>query len=1189
MKTLSQIPLFLALAVAGLLTSSSTAADTPQGPVFVKVATVTSADTTSAKTVRTLITTDQKWQQERSLPIPSDPTVTLLSGEPGKLSDLKWADSIKLTERDGAVEAIEVTHRPTGLEWFLTFMRFGTKWITVPLILLVAIALPFFLGWLWARSIRMPNYAWRIGLILCTIIGSLVTIALGWPPKLGVDLKGGWIMIYQIEYTTNEAQPVPATIRQMDEDTSARGALIQKLKQRLNPDGLKEISIRPYGPDEIEIIVPETDPNEIAKLKRQIQEQGVLEFLILAEANQDQTLFTAARSQLNDPILRRRRAVLDKEGQEIGRWVIVGRDDKAHPKLPPNVRPLRISGSWREYLIRNPDTGELLDSNRVPAARLASTKYFHDLGVPTVEILTKVHEKYRVTGSDLREGDLRSGIDENGRPEVGFGFKAGSAGKMAGLTGANIDRQLAIVLDDALLSHANIRSTISDSGRITGNFTRAEVDYVIRILKAGSLPAKPRDPPVYEDPADPTLGAENIRQGGIAIVVSLLLVFLFCLWYYRFAGVVACIALTMNLLLTLAVMILFGATLTMPGLAGLVLTVGMAVDSNVLIYERIREELAKGGSLRMAIRNGYDRAIVTIIDSNLTTLLTAIILYVIGTDQLVGFAVTLTLGIIISMFTAVFCTRIIFEVAERTGTIRTLNFRHFFTNTNYDFVKYMHYCATASVVMIAIGLAAAFWRGGGIFDIDLRGGTSVQVALDEPLSTEEMRDYMKEAFDQATYKGSRVEPTLKPVGLAEEDGKHRLFRVDTIYPEVEEVQQRLLKHLRDKEGNSLITHYEATFAPPTAAAGASLGNVNETYFTALTQDDEEPETQPEVKGDAKVQDDPVPEAPAPETTPDDKGDPDDAPKATAPGNTGGGDLTVDDPAEPAAPKTPQVVRTLKLTDSTGDPEGLDQAAVETRVRDAAKELGIEGVFIDVSHPSWDREPGTRLAEWNVALSSTPEQAEQIMQKVTQDISGQPVWLASKTIGGQIAGDFVKIAIGALVASVIGIILYIWFRFQNVTWGFAAVVALVHDVLFMLAGIAVSYWLQGGPMFEQWTGLTEFKIDLTVIAAFLTLIGYSINDTIVIFDRMREIKGKLPNINRQIVNDSVNQTLSRSILTFLTVFVTVVVLYFFGGPGIHAFAYAMLIGTLVGMYSTVFIAAPFLLWILDRNAPQKKAA
>jgi SecD/SecF fusion protein len=1081
----------------------------------------------------------------------------------------------------------------TPFRFAADFARLG-PWITVPTVLLVAIALPFFLGWLWAKAVKMPNYSWRIGLILCTVFASIVTIALGWPPKLGVDLKGGWIMIYEIDYTEGSLaaqQPVPVTQRQMSDDTSVRGALIQKLKQRLNPDGLKEISIRPYGLNEIEIIVPETDPAEIAKLKRQIREQGVLEFLILAESGRDQALFDAARAQQADPVLRNKRSILNAKNVEIGRWVMVGREDKTDAQL--GVRPLRIQSSWREYLIRNPATGELLDSSRIPTSQRGSTRYFRDLGVQTVEILTKVHEKYRVTGKDLREGGLQSGYDENARPEVRFAFKPGSAGAMGGLTAANIGRQLAISLDDTVLSHANIRSQITDSGRITGNFTREEVDYIIRILKAGSLPAKPKEQPVYEDPADPTLGAENIKQGSYAVLGSLALVFVFCLVYYNYAGIVACIALMMNILLTVAVMILFGATLTMPGLAGLVLTIGMAVDSNVLIFERMREELDKGASLRMAIRNGYDRAMVTIIDSNLTTLLTAIILYVIGTDQLVGFAVTLTLGLIISMFTAVFCTRVIFEVAERTGMLRSLNFRHFFTNANYDFVQYMRYAAAFSVILIGIGLAAAFYRGGGIFDIDLRGGSSVQVTLNAPLTTEQMTGYVKSAFKDAEYLGSNVEPTLKPVGRPI-NGMHTTFRVDTIYPDVKIVQDKLVAELKDESGKSLITHYNTTYAPPEIQKGARWQPSEPTYFTALTQNEETPEA----KGAEESDEQPEVKAPADDgkrtkEDPAEKSKPEDGAAASA--DDGGNNQPGDDsqPAEgqtpPAGTATPKVTSTLKINDSTDTPVGIAQVVVVERVEAAAKELGISDAKVEVSNPKWDRDPGTQLPEWNVSLATSPEDAERIMRQVSQQLNSEPVWPASKTIGGQIAGDFVKIAIGALLASILGIILYIWFRFQNVTWGFAAVVALVHDVLFMLAGIAVSYWLQGGPTYEKLTGLTEFKIDLTVIAAFLTLIGYSINDTIVIFDRMREIKGKLPTINRQIVNDSVNQTLSRSILTFLTVFLTVVVLYYFGGPGIHGFAYAMLIGTIVGMYSTVFIAAPFLLWMLNRNAPVKKAA
>lgn len=1197
MKTLSLVPVCLIVAVAvGLLAGSASAAEKTVDGIFVKVALDPSTDKSSAKLVRKLVTTDQKWQLQRSVPLPGEPTITLPGDGTGKLSDLRWADSIRTTEQDdGSITAIEVTQRPTAVEWLITFMRYGTKWITLPIVVVVVFVVPLLLGWLWARSLRMPAYSWRIGLMLCTIVASLVTITLGWPPKLGVDLKGGWIMIYEIEYVTQEAQPVPVTRRQMSEDTSTRASLIQKLKQRLNPDGLKEISIRPYGLEEIEIIVPETDPAEIAKLKRQIQEQGVLEFLILAEAGKDQALFDAARAQQNDPALRNKRSVLNpKTGVEFGRWVIVGREDRDDPKLP-GVRPLRIKGSWREYLIRNPATGELLDSNRVPTSKRGGTEYFHRLGVPTVEILTKVHETYRVTGSDLREGALQSGRDENARPQVNFAFKPASASKMGGLTAANIGRQLAISLDDTVLSAANIRSQINDEGRITGDFTPQEVEYIIRILKAGSLPAKPRDPPVYEDPADPTLGAENIRQGSIAVVGSLVMVFVFCLVYYRFAGVVACIALAMNILLTVGVMILFGATLTMPGLAGLVLTIGMAVDSNVLIFERMREELDKGASLRMAIRNGYDRAIVTIVDSNLTTLLTAIILYIIGTDQLVGFAVTLTLGLIISMFTAVFCTRVIFEVAERTGWLRSLKFLHFFTSTRFDFVRYMGYAAAISVILIGVGLAAAFYRGGGIFDIDLRGGSSVQVTLNEPLSTDEMSKYMEKAFADAKYKGSTVEPALKPVGKAEEGGKHRTFRVDTIYTDVKEVQNRLVETLKDDSGQSLITHYAASYGPPAVEQGARRQANQQTYFTALAQNEEQPETkaaeesgqEPEVKApadDAKPADKEfADEKPGQNSKPEDAATP--APSDDAGGDSKPGEGTT----EPPVSNVPKVTRTLKIVDTSGTPEPIAQEAMVKRVEAAAEKLKIANPKVDVTSPSWDRDPGTQLAEWNISLATSPEDAERIMQQVSQQLNSEPVWPASKTIGGQIAGDFVQIAIWALIASVVGIILYIWFRFQNVTWGFAAVVALVHDVLFMLAGIAISYWLQGGPTFEYFTGLQEFKIDLTVIAAFLTLIGYSINDTIVIFDRMREIKGKLPTINRQIVNDSVNQTLSRSILTFVTVFLTVIVLYFWGGPGIHGFAYAMLIGTVVGMYSTVFIAAPFLLWMLNRNTPVKKAA
>jgi SecD/SecF fusion protein len=798
-----------------------------------------------------------------------------------------------------------------------------------------------------------------------------------------------------------------------------------------------------------------------------------------------------------------------------------------------------------------------------------------------------------------------TGMDESGWPDVHFAFKGEGSQRMGALTGNNINRQLAIILDDTLLSHANIKDRITERGQITGKFTQAEVEFVVRILKAGSLPATLQEKPVYEDPSDPTLGAENIQKGFQAVMISLIAVFAFTFWYYRFAGFVACFALAFNILLTVAVMILFGATLTMPGLAGLVLTVGMSVDSNVLIFERLREELAKGASLRMAIRNGFERAMTTIIDSNLTTLLTALILYIIGTDQLVGFAVTLILGIITSMFTAIFVSRVIFEVAERTGFTKTLNMTQLFASTNFDFVAYQWNFITASLVFIAVGLAAAFYRGGGIFDIDLRGGTSIQVTLKENLSDTEMRAILDKAFAGKTYQDSKVDYTLKPVKAADANGKRNTYRVDSIYPETDEVQKWLTEALVDDKGESLLKFYRVEFEPVAKAGekqGAQRTGDEATFFTSLNQNESEKaaekaepkveakaaETQPEAKAEtAKTTEEKAPEEKAPAEAKTEEKKAEEPPVTKAAGDdptaTPGEKTPETKPAEPRS--SGMVTHTMKFSDNAGQTEGIDAQALKTRIEEAAKALNIDALEIVLDNRDWDkRSQDVRFSEWNVSLSTSPEDSQKILSAVQTEMGSKPIWAASKKIGGQIAGNFVRIAFFSIVASLVGIVLYIWVRFQNVQWGFAAVLALVHDVLCMLSGIALSYWLADA---LGVLGVVEFKIDLTVVAAFLTLIGYSINDTIVVFDRMREVKGKMPNLTKQVVNDSINQTLSRTVLTFFTTFMVVVVLYAAGGNGIHGFAFAMLIGTVVGVYSSIYIAAPFLLWMIEAGEKSAK--
>ncbi len=288
------------------------------------------------------------------------------------------------------------------------------------------------------------------------------------------------------------------------------------------------------------------------------------------------------------------------------------------------------------------------------------------------------------------------------------------------------------------MSAPSIQGRISNQGQITGSFTQDKVQFLVDILNAGSLPAALSKIPVAEYSASAQLGTDTIRAGAWSMAIATIAVLIFMQIYYRFAGLVANLAVLMNLVLVMAVMILIKAHLTLAGLAGLVLSVGMAVDANVLIYERMREEQERGAALRMAIRNGFGRAMSTIIDSHCTTLITGIVLFVIGTDQLRGFATTLVLGLLLNLFTAVYCSRIVFDVAERRHWIKQLKMMHIFGKTNFDFVKWMPRWMAISVTAIVIGMGAAVarevgWFGGaGLFGIDFTGGTAVQLVFNKP-------------------------------------------------------------------------------------------------------------------------------------------------------------------------------------------------------------------------------------------------------------------------------------------------------------------------------------------------------------------------------------------------------------------------------------------------------------------------
>jgi SecD/SecF fusion protein len=879
-----------------------------------------------------------------------------------------------------------------------------------------------------------------------------------------------------------------------------------------------------------------------------------------------------------------------------------------------------------------------------------------------VDVLMVYDADFEVRGEDLSYPT--AGRDESLRPCILFSTRGDGVYKMGHLTGNNIQRKLAIIFDNVLLSAPVIQSKISDNGQITGNFTQEEVDFMVGILRSGSMPVVMKKHPISENQIGSILGQDTIDQGSRSVVIALGLVLLFMAAYYRFSGLVACFALSLNLLMTVGLMVLLQAPFTLPGLAGLVLTVAMSVDANVLISERMREELQRGAALRMAIRNGFDKALSAIIDGNLTTFLTALVLYFIGTDQVKGFGMTLMLGNLTSMFTAIFVARVILEVGERTRWIKSLSMANFLPKPNVDWVRFLKPAVAGSMLLIVVGLIATVARGKGLFDIDLAGGTSVTFLLRNPTPEEQIRAKLDTAFEgmHDPVTNTRVDHNVYGMTV-ETQPPNTVYKVDSSLEDVELLKKTVRDALRQGSGEDGLRTFlmeigplteskvEVTPPPPTISA-PSIGKSGPAVVAPQGQEDrtkaeakdkaekpgegaaekaktdqaapadaekpppseaakekvpteepkeksdgaekpqdgcgeqeaaadakaakqEQPPTEKTTDGPAATQ--PKTESPAPveaakqpETPP--------PPTSPAPTSASSPPVAVSSPAP--APKL-QTKATVRFP---GSPIGGE--ALRQRLAATAKTAISEEIEIDVDNPNWDHLDNSTFEEWTVTLHADQERAEKVLTQAKAELESEVVWQTSNKIGGQVSADTRWRALGALAVSLLGIVAYVWFRFQKVAWGLAAVAALAHDALVMLTGIALSYWLVGALGFA---GVEEFKISLPVVAAFLTILGYSVNDTIVIFDRLREIRGKSPTITRQMLNEAVNQTLSRTIILAGITLTTVMILYFFGGAGIHAFAFALVIGVMSGLYTTLVIAAPMLLWLLNRKALEAPAA
>ncbi|ADY52598.1 protein-export membrane protein SecD [Pseudopedobacter saltans DSM 12145] len=610
-------------------------------------------------------------------------------------------------------------------------------------------------------------------------------------------------------------------------------------------------------------------------------------------------------------------------------------------------------------------------------------------GVKSISKDAKVYELYAIKGSGINngavlEGDVisnaREDFDQKGNPEVTMSMNSTGAREWKRITAAaagdprneDDNKCIAIVLDDMVYTAPRVGGEIPNGvSSISGNFTVEETKDLANVLKAGKLPAPAKI--VGEYVVGPTLGKESIEKGVISSVAGLIVVLLFMVFYYNRSGMIANFALLFNMFFLVGIMASLGAVWTLPGIAGLVLTIGMAVDANVLIYERIKEELELGKNLKTAVVDGFKNSYSAILDSQITTLIVGIILLITGTGPIYGFAVTLVIGIFLSIFTAIFITRIVIDNRLEKGKdlpLYTSFTKNLFKGSPIDFVKdRKKYYIISSVIIIA-GLASMLIKGFS-YGVDFQGGRTYVVDFNKEISTIDVREALTKSFENDA-------PEVKSYGSG--------VRITTAY---------LIEDNSDQAEKTVAT---------------------------------------------------------------------------------------------------------KLND------GLKTLNTPYEIKDAQK------------------------------------------------------------VGPTVANDIKVSAIWSVLAAIAGIFLYVYIRFRKVSFGIATIIALLHDVLIVLA------------IFSIFDGILPFSLDIdqTFIAAILTVAGYSINDTVVIFDRVREYLSDERNRNQNmatIINNALNSTLSRTVVTGMSTIFVLIILFIFGGEILRGFSFAMLIGIIVGTYSSLFVATP----------------
>jgi len=938
---------------------------------------------------------------------------------------------------------------------------------------------------------------------------------------------------------------------------------------------------------------PLDDPNDLITLLRG---SGVLEFRIAAVPEIRVPYFDAESERVD---------VVPSGGADPGD-VTAYRERLRNPEFGPGA--IRDAAGnplpWRWFEVDDPlqmfDTSDerwLYDTN--PAAAFATRGLVGERYANKAYVLLADTPGMAMTrDQDWNLTNASRGNDSQGRPAVDFEMDAIGGKLMGQLTGQNIGRQMAIVLDGRVVSAPTLQGEISGRGQITGSFSDDEIKYLTQSLDAGSLSTQLSDEPASVKTIGPTLGRDNLTSGLNAALLALIVVAIFIAAYYLFAGAVADFALVCNMVIILGIMAMLQAVWTLPGIAGIVLTIGMAVDANVLIFERIREEMERHGDLKAAIREGYGKALSTVFDANITTLITCFVLFYTATPEIKGFALVLGIGIVATLFTALFGTKAILDTylalgARKLPMLPTLiPGLSRLLSPNVNWVGLRKYFFPISAVLLASGILAISLRGGNMLDIEFRSGTQVAFEFKDGqrLTETEAGARLDEVAAAAQAAAATPDPAENPDirGLVTEHPGVDWSLLSTAAANLVTLGEVNAQGANSYQLTTLVgaENDDAVESLVVTAFGDLLNVTPEVPFAGRLPSGQDP-TQ-------NLTDAPV--YPINRTT-----------------------LAASLPAEFSAngktyrPRTEFRGADIDYTAFRGGvavylrlPEGqaLTEGEVRQRIdrvanlrqRSARQVAVVGGQFVDqndqgrsryasfaVLASEGDRAGATRYInlpdDYRTNASGeflNPSGLAATHWQLVHEAMTTPPTLAGKNaFSSQVSTTMKQKALQAMILSLLAVVAYIWFRFGSIRYGLAAIAALVHDVVMVLGLIAICGWIYNTGVAE-WLLLDPFKIDLAIVAALLTIIGYSLNDTIVVFDRIRENRGRLSVATPAIINDSINQTISRTLLTSATTTLALVTLYLFGGPGVHGFAFAMLIGVLVGTYSSVAIASPVLL-------------